>query len=57
MRDHRGNWRADWAGDAAPGAVGMDKPALYRIRDHALGGSTRSRPTTATGRCSPTPIR
>ena len=38
MRDHRGNWRADWAGDAAPGVVGMEKPALYRIRDHAVGG-------------------
>jgi hypothetical protein len=41
MRDHRGNRRADWAGDAAPGAEDKDTPALYRIRDHALGG-TRS---------------
>jgi hypothetical protein len=38
MRDHRGNWRADWAGDVAPGTEDIDQPALYRIRDHALGG-------------------
>ncbi|GAA3342580.1 hypothetical protein GCM10020358_38080 [Amorphoplanes nipponensis] len=38
MRDYLGNWRAGWAGDARPGAEDMDQPALYRVRDHALGG-------------------
>lgn len=36
--DHRGNWRADGAGDTSTGDDLMDRPALYRIRDHALGG-------------------
>ena len=39
MRDHRGDRREDGAGDAVLGDAAMNRPALYRIRDHALGGA------------------